>query len=180
MFQHASTRRARLGLEQLGDRLTPSALLGGPAAHAPAPPGGPAAAFVAAAPQHAVPITLSARITSDGSGVLSLTGSGSHLGRWTGQGSIDSVDVAADRVVVSATATITTANGDQLFVSVSVSLSLAAGPAQETVTITGGTGRFAGAAGSVSAVCDTTFDPATLAFECNSQGSGILALDHSR
>ena len=139
-----------------------------------------AAAALAAAPPHAVPITLSAHITSDGSGVLSLTGSGSHLGRWTGQGSIDSVVIDGDRVAVSATATITTASGDQLFVSVSVSLSLAAGPAQETVTITGGTGRFAGASGRVAAVCDTTFDPATLAFECNSQGSGTLALDHSR
>jgi hypothetical protein len=59
-------------------------------------------------------------------------------------------------------------------------LSLATGPGQETVTFTGGTGRFAGASGSVSAVCDTTFDPATLAFECNSQGSGTLTLDHSR
>src|SRR5689334_10991470 len=99
MSQHASARRARLQLDHLGDRLTPSALLGGPAAHAPAPPGGPAAAL-ADAPQHAVPITLSARITSDGSGVLSLTGSGSHLGRWTGRGSIDSVVVGADQVAV--------------------------------------------------------------------------------
>jgi hypothetical protein len=117
MSQHASTQRARLQLEHLEDRCTPSALLGDPSARAPAPPGEPpalAAALAAGTRQHPVPIHLSAHITSDGSGVLNLSGNGSHLGRWTGQGVIDTVviDPARDRVAVSATATLITANGD--------------------------------------------------------------------
>jgi hypothetical protein len=132
--------------------------------------------------QHAVPIRLSAHITSDGSGVLNLTGNGSHLGRWTGQGVVDSivVNAAASQVAVTATATLIAANGDQLFVSISVSLNLTTGLAEETVAFTGGTGRFAGASGSVSGVCETNWDPATpLTFECNSQGSGTLMFPHS-
>ena len=88
----------RLAVEHLEDRCTPSAL-GRPSAHAPAPPGEPpalAAALAAGTPQHAVHIRLSAHITSDGSGVLSLTGVGSQLGRWTGQGTIDDVGIDAE------------------------------------------------------------------------------------
>jgi hypothetical protein len=161
-------------------------LLHGLSAHAPAPPGelpAPAAVLAAGTQQQAVPIRLSAHITSDGSGVLNLTGVGSHLGRWTGQGSIDSVvDAAAGRVAVSATVTIVAANGDRLFVSVSVSLSLATGLGEETLSFTGGTGRFAGASGSASGVCeDVTWDPTSpLTFACNSQGSGILVFAHER
>jgi hypothetical protein len=143
-----------------------------------------AAAHVAASEQHAVPIQLSAHITSDGSGVLNLTGVGSQLGCWTGQGSIDTVviDAAADRVAVSATVTIVAANGDRLFVSVSVSLNLRTGLGEETLTFSGGTGRFAGASGSASGVCeDVTWDPTSpLTFACNSQGSGILVFAHER
>jgi hypothetical protein len=186
MSQHICARRARSQLEHLEDRCTPSALLGHPWAHAPALPGEPpalAAPLATGTEQHTVPIKLSARITSDGTGVLSLTGNGSHLGRWTGQGSIDSVviDAAAGRVAISATVTIVAANGDRLFVSVSVSLSLATGPGEETIIFTGGTGRFAGASGSATGACDTTWDPATpLTFECNSQGSGTLTFAHAR
>src|SRR5205823_2732476 len=119
-------------VEQLGGRCLPSAnpavTIGGAALTA--------AAAHAASEQHAVPIQLSAHIASDGSGVLNLTGVGSHLGRWTGQGSIDSVviDAAADRATVRATATITAANGDRLFVSVSVSLNLTTRLGEETLT----------------------------------------------
>jgi hypothetical protein len=175
------TKTWRPYLEILEDRCTPSALLGNPAAHALTPLGEPAAALSARTAQHAVPIKLSAHITADGSGVLSLTGNASHLGRWTGQGVIDNVavDVAADRVAISSTATIVAANGDQLFVSVSVSLSLTTRLGEETLTITGGTGRFAGASGSMSLVCDTTWDPTTpLTFECNGQGAGTLIFAH--
>jgi hypothetical protein len=184
MSQYASTHRARLQLERLEDRCTPSALLGDPSAHAAAPPGeppAPEAALAADTLEHAVPIELFAHITSDGSGVLSLTGVGSHLGRWTGHGIIDNVviDPVADRVTISATVTLIAANGDQLFVSVSVSMNLTTRLAEETLTFTGGTGRFAGASGSASGVCDTTWDPASpLTFECNSQASGTLVLAH--
>jgi len=184
MSHHAFTCRARLHLEHLEDRCTPSALLGDPSAHAPpSEPPALAAALAASTGQHAVPIQLSAHITADGSGVLSLSGNGSHLGRWTGQGVIDNVvvDSVAGRVAVNATATLIAANGDQLFLSISVSLNLTTRLAEETVTLTGGTGRFAGASGGVSAVCETTLDPASpLAFECNSQGSGTLTFAHSR
>jgi hypothetical protein len=185
MSQFAATHRVRLQLEHLEDRCTPSALLGDPSAHAPAhldkPPA--LAAVAGDTHEHTVPIQLSAHITSDGSGALSLSGVGSHLGRWTGQGFVDNVaiDPVADRVAVSATATLIAANGDQLFVSVSVSVNLTTRLADETITFTGGTGRFAGASGSVSGVCTTNWDPASpLTFECDSQGSGTLVLDNSR
>jgi hypothetical protein len=49
------------------------------------------------------------------------------------------------------------------------------------VTFTGGTGRFAGASGSASEVCHVTGDPTSPStFECSSQGTGTLVLDHSR
>jgi hypothetical protein len=90
--------------------------------------------------QHAVPIRLSTHITSDGSGGLSRTGVGSHLGRWTGQGSIENVviDAVADRVAVSGTATMIAANGDQMFASFSASGKLTTGLGEVTVTFTGG------------------------------------------
>jgi hypothetical protein len=179
---NAQRNRTRLGVEPLDGRCVPSAVLGDLPGHVPAAAGSPpAAAHVGASRQHAVPIKLSAHITSDGSGVLSLTGVGGHLGRWTGQGSIDNfaIDAVGDRIAASCTATLTAANGDQLFVSVSVSLDLTTRVGEETVTFTGGTGRFAGASGSVTQVCDVTWDPASpLTFECNGQGSGTLVLAH--
>jgi len=184
MPQQASTHRARLQLEHLEDRCTPSILVGNPSAHVPTPPDEApalAAGLAANTPQHIVPIQLSAHITSDGSGVLSLTGIGSHLGRWTGQGVIDNlaIDAAADRIAISGTTTIIAANGDRLFASFSVSLSLTTRQGEETITFTGGTGWFAGASGSVSCVCNTNWDPASpLTFECNCQGSGNLVLAH--
>src|SRR5262249_5455256 len=140
MSPHTSTRRARLQLEHLEDRYTPGALLGGPSAHAPAPASEPpalAAARAADARQHAVPISLSGHITSDGSGVVSLTGNGSHLGRWTGQGVIANVVTeSADQLAVNGSATIIAANGDRLFVSFSVSLNLKTGRGEETLSFT--------------------------------------------
>jgi hypothetical protein len=185
MFQHASIHLARLQLERLEDRCTPSALLGDALSHAPALPSkppAPAAALAVDTDEHAVPIRLSAHITSDGSGVLILSGVGTHLGRWTGQGVIDNVviDPVANRVAVSATATLIAANSDQLFVSISVSVNLTTRQAEETLTFTGGTGRFFGTSGSASGVCDTNWDPASpLTFDCDSQGSGSLVLDRS-
>src|SRR5262245_17454301 len=185
MPQHAPTHPARLQLERLEDRCTPSALLGDPSAPAPAPPGDPpalAAALAAGARQHAVPIQLSAVVSSDGSLVLSLAGVGSHLGRWTGQGSIDEVvvDEGGGRLAASATATLVAANGDRLFVSIAVSLDLTTLQGEETLTFTGGTGRFEGASGGASLACGVTLDPASpLTFECTGQGSGTLVFAHS-
>jgi hypothetical protein len=185
MSQHVSSHRARLHLEPLEDRCTPSALLGHASAHEAALPGkppAPVAIRAADAGQHAVPIQMSAHIMVDSSGVLNVTGVGSHLGRWTGQGVIDSlvIDPVADRVTVQATATLIAANGDQLFLSIAVSMSLTTRLGEETVTFTGGTGRFAGASGSVTGVCETTWDPASsLPFECDSESSGTLVLAHA-
>ncbi|HMB02381.1 MAG TPA: hypothetical protein VKP69_01420 [Isosphaeraceae bacterium] len=92
MSQHASAHRARLQLEHLEARCTPSALLDGPSAHAPAPSEelpALAADLADGTQQHAVPIKLSTHIKSDGSGVLSFTGVGTYLGSWTGQLSMD-------------------------------------------------------------------------------------------
>src|SRR6516162_8351555 len=132
MSPHASTRRARLQLEPLEDRCTPSALLGDPWAHAPAPAGQPpahAAARVVGARRHAVSIKFSTHITSDGSGGLSYTGVGTLLGRWTGQGGIDNVviDPVGDRGAIAGRATIIAANGAQLLASFSGSWKLTTG-----------------------------------------------------
>src|SRR5262245_51649280 len=95
MSQHASTRRARLQLENLEDRRTPSALLGGPSAHLLAHHSGPhaaAAAHVRADRGHAVPITLSLHCRGDtASMTLSSRGFATHLGHWTGRGHIDNI-----------------------------------------------------------------------------------------
>src|SRR4051794_24355978 len=184
MSRHASTHRARPQLERLGDRCTPSALLGNPSAHALADRGEPPApttAVDAGAPKQAVPIRLSAHIASDGSLGVSLEGVGGHLGRWTGQGSLDSVviDPVAGRGAVSGTVPIIAANGDRLFASFSASWDLTTGLGGVTITFTGGTGRFAGASGGASLVCHVTADPASpLTFECNNEGFGTLILAH--
>jgi hypothetical protein len=178
----AHRNRTRLGVEQLDDRVMPSAMSGNLLAPVSPAAGSPlATAHFSASHQKAVHIKLSAHITSNGSGVLRLTGNGSHLGRWSGRGVIDNVviDPAADRVEISVSARIIAANGDRLFLSVSVSLSLTTRLGEETGTFTGGTGRFAGASGNVSLVCHTNWDPASpLTFECNGQGSGTLVMAH--
>jgi hypothetical protein len=165
-------------VEQLDGRCLPSAnpatTIGGAALGNP-----PALAHASAPPQQPVPIRLSTHITSDGSGVLSFTGSGSYLGRWTGQGVV--VETPGDQGAIVGTATFTAANGDQLFASFAVSLDLAEQLADVTITFTGGTGRFAGASGRASQLCHVNGDPtSTLAFECDGVGSGTLVFDHSR
>ena len=182
MSQHASAHHARLQLEHLEARCTPSALPGSP----PAPPGelpALAADLADGTQQHAVhlPIMLSAHIKSDGTGRLSLTGVGTHLGSWTGEGIIKppvmNTDANQITITVVGTATLTAANGAKLYVSISVLVDPTTGKGTETLHFTGGTGRFAGASGDAIGVCDdVTFDPASFTFECNSQASGTLVL----
>src|SRR5262249_30054756 len=110
-----------------------------------------------------------------------LSGVGSHLGRWTGEGTLEDVviDPVADRASISGTDTVIAANGDRLFASFSASWQLSSGMGEVTVTFTGGTGRFAEAAGGAHLVCHVVADPSTpLTFECNSEGSGSLVLAH--
>ena len=180
----AGKNRIRLSLEQLEDRCTPSATMANfsddfPALHRELD--GPTAEHVRDIDRHAVSITLSAHITSDGSGAVSITGVGSHLGHFTGQGLIHvvNIDLGADRVDLAGTATFTTKNGDKLFVSVTISFGISTHIGVEHITFTGGTGRFAGASGSATLNCQATgTDPTMhLAVVCDSQGSGTLVLD---
>jgi hypothetical protein len=178
----AYRNRTRLGVEQLENRCMPSAVLGVLPAHVPAVADSPpAAAHVGASQQNAVPIRLSDHITSDGSGALSISGVGGHLGHWTGEGDLNAlvIDPVADRGSISGVATVIAANGDQLFASFSASWQLSTGVGEVTVIYTGGTGRFAGATGEATEVCHLVADPSSpLTFECNSEGSGTLILAH--
>jgi hypothetical protein len=183
MSQHASTRRARLQLEHLEDRRTPSALLGGPSAHLLAHHSGPraaAAAHVRADRGHAVPITLSMHCTGDtASMTLSSRGFATHLGHWTGRGHIDTIvsDPVANRIVIIGTVTIVTAKRDKLFVSFSTAWPQSTPLAEETGTFTGGTGRFVGASGGASLVSHlTVVRTSPLEIDCESKGSGTLVL----
>ncbi len=185
MSKHASTRRVRVQFEQLENRCTPSALLGGPSVHFLAPHSGPRAAPAAhlkANHGHAVPIKLYVHITADGSSMqLRGKGFGTHLGHWTTKGHIDKIvsDAVADRMVGSGTATIVTAERAKLFVAVSVAWQKSAQLGEETITFTGGTGKFAGASGSASLHCRVTDDPTSpLTFMCNGNGTGTLVLAH--
>ena len=129
--------------------------------------------------RHAVPIKLTAHISSDGSGELRLSGVGSHLGRFTGRGTINSFnfDPVTNQIEVGVTATFVARDGDRLFASVLVSVEPASGRGAKSLTFTGGTGRFAGCSGSASGNCETELNPASpLTFECDSQTSGTLIL----
>ncbi|HEV3081476.1 MAG TPA: hypothetical protein VGY66_16980, partial [Gemmataceae bacterium] len=79
------------------------------------------------------------------------------------------------RGVYSGTATITTANGDQIFCEFTTSWQLSTGIGTHFITVTGGTGRFAGASGNGLSNCIITADPASpFIYHCQTQGSGIL------
>lgn len=164
-------------LEQLDGRCLPSALVGDGPAH----PEPPAAAALAAASQHVVPIRLSTHITSDGSERLIFSGVGGQLGLMTGEGSLDSlmIDKGAGEGTISGTATLIAANGDELFATFSGSWNLKSGVGEVAVTFTGGTGRFDGATGCASEVCHVSGDPTSPTFQCDSEGTGTLVLDHS-
>jgi hypothetical protein len=176
----AGKNRARLAVEQVEDRCTPSATLGGFADPFPAQHGGPHAVVssVRATNEHAVPIKLTAQCFGD---VSSLTASGKGfgtggLGHWTALGHIDNFVSDADRATISGTLTVVAANGHQLFVSFTTSWELSTGKGEERITVTGGTGRFAGASGSAFLGCTVTRDPAAQTISCDCQGSGTLIL----
>jgi hypothetical protein len=185
MSLNASVRRARLRLEHLEDRCTPSALLGDPWVQQLAHHRRPHAAAVgrmAANDSHAVPITVSLQCKADTSSMeVSSSGFANVLGYWTGQGNIDNIetDPVSNRIVISGTTTIVTANHDKLFVSFSTAWQPSTAQAEETVTFTGGTGKYTGASGSVSLVCRVTVDQTSpLILECDAKGTGTLILAH--
>jgi hypothetical protein len=108
-------------------------------------------------------------------------GFGTNLGHWTTQGHIDNIlsDPGGDRIVASGTATIVTAERGKLFVSISIASQKSAGVGEDTVTFTGGTGKFAGTSGRASLDCRVTEDPTSpLTFICNGKGLGTLVLAH--
>jgi hypothetical protein len=182
----AGKNRARLAVEHLEDRCTPSAMGLGLADQFTAQHDGPnaeATALVGAADEHAIPIKGTAQCTVDfSSSTVSTTGfSTGGLGHWTALGHMDNlvIDLAADRGVYSGTGTLVTAHGDQLFYSFTTSWQLSTGKGTHLITVTGGTGRFAGASGGGLSDCIITADPASPSiFHCQTQGSGILILPH--
>jgi hypothetical protein len=101
------------------------------------------------------------------------------LGHETGRGKIDNIvsDPVASRIVINGTTTIFTTRRDKLFISVSTAWQQSTPRAEETVTFTRGTGRFAGASGRASLVCNLTVDSSSpLKLSCDCKGSGTLAL----
>jgi hypothetical protein len=187
MSHHASAHRARVRLELLEDRCTPSTLLGAPSAQLLGHHRGPAAAHVAhfgANETHTVPITLSLRCAAD---ISSMTwgaeGFGTLLGHWTARGQIDNIvsDPVANRIVISGTLTLVAANHDELFVSVSSAWDQSTPRVEDTVTFTGGTGKFAGATGHATLECSVTVDSTSpLKLSCDGKGSGVLILAHNQ
>jgi hypothetical protein len=185
MSQHAFAHRARLRLEHLENRCTPSTLVGAPSAQVLGHHRGPAAAHAAhfgANEGHTVPITLSLHCAAD---ISSMTwgaeGYGALLGHWTAQGQIDNItsDPATNRVVLSGTLTVVTANHDELFVSISSAWDQSTSRVEDTVTFTGGTGKFAGASGHATLECSVTVDSTSpLKISCVGKGSGFLVLAH--
>jgi hypothetical protein len=178
----AGKYRVRLALEQLEDRCTPSAMGLGLANQFPAQPGGPtaeAAAQVGAADGHAIPIKGEFQCTVDlSTGTVSSIGFGTGgVGHWTAVGHMDHlvIDLAGDRGVYSGTGTLTTAQGEQIFYNFTTSWQLSTGKGTHLITITGGTGRFAGVSGSSVSDCIITADPTSSSiYHCQTQGSGIL------
>ncbi len=93
--------------------------------------------------------TLAATETEDGSlHHLVGTGNATHLGRFT----LTSDFTVTTTATASGTAVWTAANGDQLFTTVTgvAIVTFPTAAISETHTITGGTGRFADASGSIS------------------------------
>lgn len=178
----ARNSRSRLGLEQLEDRCTPSAVFGDPRVHVPARYDAStttAPASVRAPRQQVVPILMSFHCFGDATTMkASAEGVGTYLGRWTAQGRLDSarIDPAADRGEFRGAITVVTTNGDKLFVSFTTKWRLSTGKGTETITVTGGTGRYAGASGYGIAACTITADPATSTIRCNCTGVGYLIL----
>lgn len=128
-----------------------SAPLTSPSAPTASSAGGAAAALQQTSAELPLKGSLQATETLDDS-LHHLAGSGNatHLGRFAYSAAITIDPVTTDGV---GTATWTAANGDQLFTSTAGTVVLEAFPSlsiREEQTITGGTGRFAGAVGRLT------------------------------
>jgi hypothetical protein len=185
MLMLARQNRVRFVLEEMEDRSTPSVLPKVPMADLAIDRGGPPSAQLAsrhdAPDSHVFTTKVHLQCSADlSSSSASVTGFSTHMGHWTGQGHADSIliDTDADRGTISGTLTIVTANGDELFVEFTSTWRLSTGVGQDSITITGGTGRFAGATGGGIVDCVVTADPASGTFSCNCSGTGTLILPH--
>ena len=181
----AGKNRVRLAVEQIEDRCTPSAFGGDLAVSIPAPHGAlhaVAAERIEAPKGPAIPYQVVFQCIANLSTLTaSATGSVTALGTFTGQGIIDgatvSIDEFADRGEYSGTYTVVTANGDELFCEFTTSWRLSTGEGKHWITVTGGTGQFAGASGHASLRTTITADPASPStLTCNSWGPGVLIL----
>jgi len=116
------------------------------------------------------------------SGQLSGTGQATHLGKVSESGSLSfDFDNFPVSLGISATGTLTAANGDEVFFAYDVTLTDTASPPQGTTyaesgsyTVTGGTGRFAGATGggTISGTCVSSFSSTT--GTCNDTWKGTI------
>ena len=82
--------------------------------------------------------------------LLSASGEASHLGRFTFN---LEADVSDDLSVATGSVQFTAANGDKIFgsfVGVATAINLPIISIEEVITVTGGTGRFAGIEGSIT------------------------------
>jgi len=112
--------------------------------------------------------TATGAVTGEESGVMS------HLGKYT-LGLEGTASPSADGTIAgSGTATITGANGDQL--TATYTLTGQDPTLNIVVTITGGTGRFANASGTLTVICDETGAPRLeeqiliIEHECKTEG----------
>jgi hypothetical protein len=169
--------RVRLTVEHLEDRCTPSAL------HPSAPLGKPPAltAAIAAAPQQqSISFKVEFRCSVDlGTGIVSSTGFATGgIGHFTSVGHMDMASVVIDPVhdlgTYSGTGTGTTARGDQVFYTFTTTWQLSTGKGTHVITVTGGTGRFAGASGTGLSSCTITPGPTPQLYNCFTQGSGTI------
>jgi len=176
--------RVRLAVEHLDDHCTPSAVGGSLADHLPAPHGGPQVAVSSAGTTdvHAIPIKGTTNCVVDiSSGTVSSHGFGTGgLAHWTALGQIESavIDLDADRAEYSGTFTVVAANGDLVFLAFTTSWQISTGQGTHFITVTGGTGRFAGASGRDTLDCTITYDPVSQTGTCHGEGSGTLILAH--
>src|SRR5262245_17282934 len=179
--------RVRLAVEQLEDRRTPSAVMHGLEAPAPELHGGPqteTVAHVRAEHGDANSVNVVFRCFVDlSAGTVSSTGfTTGRLGRWewTALGHTDNVDIdlAVDRGVYSGTGTLIAANGDQLYYSFTTSWRLSKGKGTHSITVTGGTGAFAGASGEIFSHCTITAGQTPQTYTCRSEGFGIVILQN--
>ena len=106
------------------------------------------------------------------------TGHLSHLGAETGQDELTIIATSASTFAYTGTRTFVAANGDEVFSAITGSGTFTPTTAQSTEkdTITGGTGRFAGASGTYTDTISSVVVSATSA----SQTSRVTAVAHGQ